>query len=114
MRQSNIMLIKVLVFILKLAPNICVIKYKGVTMTKIRIGCSPITGTIYAGSVSKNGLWGKNKVDVTNEALNAVSQSLLQTDEVLRFKYEGEWYELFMYWYELSVKKIQGGNNEGK
>ena len=74
-------------------------------MTKIRIGCSPITGTIYAGSVSKNGLWGKNKVDVTNEALNAVSQSLLQTDEVLRFKYEGEWYEL-------SVKKIQGGNNE--
>jgi hypothetical protein len=72
-------------------------------MSKIRIGCSPITGTIYAGSVSKNGLWGKNKVDVTDEALNAVSQSLLQTDEVLRFQYEGEWYEL-------SVKKIQGGN----
>jgi hypothetical protein len=72
-------------------------------MSKIRIGCSPITGTIYAGSVSKTGLWGKNKVDVTDEAIRSVAESLLQTDEVLQFKYEGEWYEL-------SVKKIQGGN----
>lgn len=72
-------------------------------MSKIRIGCSPITGTIYAGSVSKTGLWGKNKVDVTDEAIRSVAESLLQTDEVLRFSYEGEWYEL-------GVKKIQGGN----
>jgi len=71
-------------------------------MSKIRIGCSPITGTIYAGSVSKTGLWGKNKVDVTDEAIRSVAESLLQTDEVLRFSYEGEWYEL-------GVKKIQGG-----
>ena len=74
-------------------------------MSKIRIGCSPITGTIYAGSVSKTGLWGKNKVDVTDEAIRSVAESLLQTDEVLRFSYEGEWYEL-------GVKKIQGGNND--
>ena len=74
-------------------------------MSKIRIGCSSITGTIYAGSVSKTGLWGKNKVDVTDEAIRSVAESLLQTDEVLRFSYEGEWYEL-------GVKKIQGGNNE--
>ena len=80
--------------------NGCVIKYKEVTMTKIRIGCSPITGIIYAGSVSKNGLWGKNKVDVTDEALNSVAQSLLQTDEKLQFTHEGDWYEL-------SVKKIE-------
>ena len=73
--------------------------------SKIRIGCSPITGTIYAGSVSKTGLWGKNKVDVTDKAIRSVAESLLQTDEVLRFSYEGEWYEL-------GVKKIQGGNNE--
>ena len=72
-------------------------------MSKIRIGCSPITGTIYAGSVSKTGLWGKNKVDVTDEAIRSVAESLLQTDEVLQFKHEGDWYEL-------SVKKIQGGN----
>lgn len=74
-----------------------------VKMTKIRVGCSPITGTIYAGSVSKNGLWGKNKVDVTDEAIRSVAESLLHTDEVFRFKYDGDWYEL-------SVKKIQGGN----
>jgi hypothetical protein len=71
-------------------------------MTKIRIGCSPITGTIYAGSVSKTGLWGNNKCDVTQEAVRAVAQNLLQTDEKLQFKYEDDWYEL-------SVKKIQGG-----
>ena len=71
-------------------------------MSKIRIGCSPITGTIYAGSVSKTGLWGKNKVDVTNEAIRSVAESLLQTDEVLQFKHEGDWYEL-------AVRKIQGG-----
>lgn len=72
-------------------------------MSKIRIGCSPITGTIYAGSVSKTGLCGKNKVDVTDEAIRSVAESLLQTDEVLQFKHEGDWYEL-------AVRKIQGGN----
>ena len=71
-------------------------------MSKIRIGCSPLTGTIYAGSVSKTGLWGNNKYDVTQEAVKAVAQNLLQTNEKLQFKYEGDWYEL-------SVKKIQGG-----
>ena len=68
-------------------------------MSKIRIGCSPISGTIYAGSVSTTGLWGKNKVDVTDEAIRSVAESLLHTDEKLQFKYEGDWYEL-------SVKKI--------
>ena len=73
-------------------------------MTKIRVGCSPITGTIYAGSVSKTGLWGKNKVDVTDEAISSVAQSLLHTDEVFQFEYGGNKYEL-------AVKKIiQGGN----
>jgi hypothetical protein len=69
-------------------------------MSKIRIGCSPITGTIYAGSVSKTGLWGNNKVDVTDEAIRSVAESLLQTNEVLQFQYEGDWYEL-------AVKKIK-------
>ena len=61
---------------------------------KIRIGCSPLTGTIYAGSVLKNGTWGNNKCDVTQEAVRAVAQNLLQTNEVLQFQYEGDWYEL--------------------
>jgi len=72
-------------------------------MTKIRIGCSALTGKIYAGSVSKTGLWGKNKVDVTDEAIRSVAESLLQTNEVLQFNYKGEWYEL-------GVRKIKGGN----
>lgn len=63
-------------------------------MSKIRIGCSPLTGTIYAGSVSKTGLWGKNKVDVTDEAVSAVAQSLLHTEELLRFSHQGKQYEL--------------------
>jgi hemin uptake protein HemP len=63
-------------------------------MSKIRIGCSPLTGTIYAGSVSKTGLWAKNKVDVTDEAVRAVAQSLLQTEEMLRFSHGGKQYEL--------------------
>lgn len=70
---------------------------------RIRVGCSPITGTIYAGSVSKTGLWGKNKADVTDEAISSVAQSLLHTDEVFQFEYEGNRYEL-------AVKKIQGGS----
>jgi hypothetical protein len=74
-------------------------------MTKIRIGCSALTGKIYAGSVSKTGLWGKNKVDVTDEAIRSVAESLLQTNEVLQFTYKGDRYEL-------GVRKIQGGNNE--
>jgi hypothetical protein len=70
---------------------------------KIRVGCSPITGTIYAGSVSKTGLLGKNKVDVTDDAIRSVALSLLYTDVLYQFIYEGRKYEL-------AVNKIQGGN----
>ena len=75
-------------------------------MSKIRIGCSPITGTIYAGSVSKTGLWGKNKCDVTDEAINAVAASLLHTNEVLKFKHDGDWY-----WLQVE-QKTYGGNHK--
>lgn len=43
-------------------------------MKKIHIGCSPLTNTIYAGSVLKNNRWGVNKQDVTMSALLAVAQ----------------------------------------
>ena len=40
---------------------------------KLRIGCSPLTGTIYAGTLLKDGItWGANKQDVTMDALLAV------------------------------------------
>ena len=35
-----------------------------------------------------------DKCDVTQEAVRAVAQNLLQTNEVLQFQYEGDWYEL--------------------
>ena len=48
---------------------------------KIHVAMSPLTGTIFAGDVIKDGrAWGVNKEDVTIEALIAVAQ------HVLRFK----------------------------
>ena len=43
-------------------------------MKKLHISCSPLTGTIYAGTVLKNGLWSVNKQDLTLEALIAVAE----------------------------------------
>lgn len=63
-------------------------------MSKLKVGCSPIKGVIYAGTVSKTGLWGKNKTDVTDDAINSVAQSLLHTQEKLQFSYNGKRYEL--------------------
>ena len=41
---------------------------------RLHVAASPLTGTIYAGTVLKDGLWGANKQDVTMEALVAVAQ----------------------------------------
>ena len=42
-------------------------------MKKIRIGTSPLTGTIFAGTVLKDGMWAAGKQDVTDDALFAVA-----------------------------------------
>ncbi len=63
-------------------------------MSDFRLGCSPLTSRIYAGRVLKNGTWGANKKDVTDSAVSAVAQQLLQTDEKLIFTYKGEKYVL--------------------
>lgn len=63
-------------------------------MADFKVGCSPLTSRIYAGNVLKDGTWGKNKKDVTNSAVSATAQQLLQTDQKLRFSYEGKRYEL--------------------
>jgi hypothetical protein len=62
-------------------------------MSSFKVGCSPITSEIYAGTVSKTGLWGK-KHNVTETAVGAVAQHLLQLDEELRFNYQGKNYAL--------------------
>ncbi|QHS09045.1 hypothetical protein [Sinimarinibacterium sp. NLF-5-8] len=42
---------------------------------KLHVGCSPLTGTIFAGTVLKDGCtWGAGKSDVTIEALVAVAE----------------------------------------
>lgn len=64
-------------------------------MAQFKVGCSPLTSKIYAGKVLKNGLWGSVKHDVTDTAVSAVAQHLLQLDQRLQFKsHNGKTYEL--------------------
>jgi hypothetical protein len=49
---------------------------------KIHVGCSPLTGTIFAGRILKDGrTWASGKEDVTIEALTAVAQHVEQFGE---------------------------------
>ena len=63
-------------------------------MSDFKVGCSPLSSRIFAGKVLKNGTWGNVKHDVTDTAVCAVAQHLLQLDEKLQFKYRGKAYEL--------------------
>jgi len=63
---------------------------------KYVVGCSPITSILYAGSVRVDGTWGANKKDVTNTAVSAVAQHLLQLNEKMQFIYKGKKYELLI------------------
>lgn len=63
-------------------------------MSDFKVGCSPLTSNIFAGKVLKNGTWGNVKHDVTDTAVGAVAQHLLQLDEKLQFQYRGKTYEL--------------------
>lgn len=48
-------------------------------MKKLHVAVSPLTNTIYAGNVLKDGMtWGAGKQDVTTEALVAVAQHVEQ------------------------------------
>lgn len=72
-------------------------------MTELKVGCSPITSTIYAGKVLKNGMWANGKQDVTDSAVSAVAQHLLQKEELFQFDYEGNTYQL-------KVEKVKSKN----
>jgi hypothetical protein len=46
-------------------------------VSTLRIQCSPLTGTIYAGRVNKSGTaWAGQKADVTSDVLGAVIQKV--------------------------------------
>jgi len=63
-------------------------------MANFKVGCSPLTSTIYAGHVLKNGMWGAKKYDVTDTAPAAVAQHLLQKQECIEFSYQDKRYRL--------------------
>jgi len=43
-------------------------------MKKLHIAASPLTGTIFAGTVLKSGTWATGKQDLTIDALVAVAE----------------------------------------
>ena len=54
-------------------------------MSKLTLGCSPLTGTIFAGKVLKDVMWCANKVNVTDSAVGAVAEHLIHCDESVEF-----------------------------
>ena len=62
-------------------------------MAEYHVGCGAFR--IYAGTLNSRNksLW-KNKSDVTDEAVSAVAQFLLQEEKFFKFSYKGEKYSL--------------------
>jgi len=61
-------------------------------MANYHVGCG-ITG-IFAGTLNKTNTMWVNKSDVTDEAIKAVAQFLLEREEELEFDYQGKNYRL--------------------
>ena len=59
-------------------------------MSEYHVGCGAFG--IYAGILNKNKTMWKNKSDVTNEALDAVAQYLLQENIIMNFDYKDKKY----------------------
>lgn len=63
------------------------------SMAEFKVGCSPLTKKLYAGTVLKDGMWGK-KHDVTDTAPGAVAEFLLFSNLEMEFNCMGEDYVL--------------------
>lgn len=61
-------------------------------MAKYHVGCGIIG--IYAGTLNKKGDTWTRKSDVTDEAIIAVAQFLLEHEEAMVFNYQGKKYRL--------------------
>lgn len=58
---------------------------------KIHVGCSPLTGTIYAGKVLKDGqTWAADRQDVSIEALVAVAQHCIHFGKPIEITNNGK------------------------
>ena len=61
-------------------------------MAEYHVGCGAFG--IYAGTLKPNGIEWRNKSDVTDEAISAAAQYLLQHDEPMEFTYKDKRYRL--------------------
>ena len=61
-------------------------------MAEYHVGCG-MTG-IFAGTLNKTNTMWVNKSDVTDEAVSAVAQFLLEHNEAMEFSYHGKPYRL--------------------
>lgn len=61
-------------------------------MAEYHVGCG-ITG-IFAGTINKTSTMWVNKSEVTDEAISAVAQFLLEHEEAMEFNYQGKRYRL--------------------
>lgn len=61
-------------------------------MAEYHVGCGAFG--IYAGTLKPNGIEWRNKSDVTDEAISAAAQYLLQHDESMAFTYKDKRYRL--------------------
>jgi hypothetical protein len=67
-----------------------------IELEKIRLGHSPLSGRIFAGSIIKEGVW-RNKIDVTNDFLQCVINKWEGHEEVIEANGE-KW--------KISIKKL--------
>ena len=63
-------------------------------MANYHVGCG--IAEIYAGTTNKTNTMWVNKSVVTNEALKAAAQFLLEHEEALEFDYQGKRYKLLV------------------
>jgi len=50
-------------------------------MSNLKVARSPMTNNIYCGTVVKGNLWGKNKTDITNDAVCAVLDHAMEYEK---------------------------------
>ena len=75
-------------------------------MAEYHVGCG-ITG-IFAGTLNKKGDMWANKSNVTDEAMRAVAQFLLEHKEAMNFNYHGKRYRLAVTQAEIEPQESEG------
>tara|TARA_R110000824_G_scaffold349405_1_gene536290 strand:+ start:727 stop:948 length:222 start_codon:yes stop_codon:yes gene_type:complete len=70
-------------------------------MSELKVAISPLSGDIYAGTVIKGRLWGKNKTNVTMDAICAVAEHGLKFGEPIVVS-DGDGNDI----YKITVEKL--------